>query len=128
MNTILIDTDVLINFLRGKEKARDFLRSIVNESVICCSTITVAELYAGMRLHEAEKTAALLDGLQIIDCNRQIAEKAGSYKTSIKNQKLDLCDCIIAATAFISNAVLATGNDKHYPMKDIKKTIVPMSD
>jgi hypothetical protein len=36
--------------------------------------------------------------------------------------KLD--DCIIAATAFVKHAVLATGNDKHYPMADIKKTVV----
>jgi predicted nucleic acid-binding protein len=34
---------------------------------------------------------------------------------------LELDDCLIAATAFIENAFLATGNEKHYPMKDIKK-------
>ena len=57
MKNILVDTDILINFLRGNEKARDFFRSIVDESIICCSVITVAEIYAGMRSHEAEKTA-----------------------------------------------------------------------
>ncbi len=128
MSTILLDTDVLINFLRGNEKSRDFFLSIVDESIICCSAIPVAEIYAGMRLHEAAKTAELLDGLHIIDCTRQIAEKAESYKASIKSRQLDLDDCIIAATAFISNSVLATGNDKHYPMKDIRKTIVLMGE
>jgi len=40
MRNILIDTDVLINFLRGKEKARHFLESAVQESVLLCSVIT----------------------------------------------------------------------------------------
>ena len=128
MKNILVDTDILINFLRGNEKARDFFRFVVDESIICCSVITVAEIYAGMRVHEAEKTAELLDGLNIIDCTRQIAEKAGNYKASIKSQQLDLDDCIVAATAFISKAELATGNDKHYPMKDVRKIVVSTDD
>jgi len=37
---------------------------------------------------------------------------------------LELDDCIIAATAFIKDAMLATGNVKHYPMTDIKKNSV----
>jgi predicted nucleic acid-binding protein len=128
MKTILVDTDVLINFLRGKEKARDFLYSLAAESMLCCSVITVAEIYSGMRLHEAEKTAEIFDGLHVMDCTHQIAEKAGRYKASIKSQKLELDDCIIAATAFINNAEIATGNDKHYPMKDIRKIVVSMND
>jgi len=42
MRNILVDTDVLINFLRGKGSARDFLASIVSESVLYVSVITVA--------------------------------------------------------------------------------------
>jgi predicted nucleic acid-binding protein len=122
----VIDTDVLINFLRGNEEARDFLRSVLNESLLCCSAISVAELYAGMRSHEAEKTSELLDSLQIIDCDRQVAERAGLYKASIKSQQLDLDDCIIAATAAVNNGALATGNGKHYPMRGLRKIIVKM--
>jgi predicted nucleic acid-binding protein len=127
MNTIVLDTDVLINFLRGNEEARTFLRSVLDESLLCCSAISVAELYAGMRSHEAEKTSELLDGLQVIDCDRQIAERAGLYKASMKSQQLDLDDCTIAATAGINNGALATGNGKHYPMKDLRKIIVKMN-
>jgi hypothetical protein len=126
MNTIVLDTDVLINFLRGNEEARTFLRSVLDESLLCCSAISVAELYAGMRSHEAEKTSELLDSLQIIDCDRQVAERAGLYKASMKSQQLDLDDCIIAATVAVNNGALATGNGKHYPMKDLRKIIVKM--
>ena len=125
MKTILIDTDIVINFLRGKEKARDFLLSVAEDCTLCCSVITIAEIYAGMREQEKEKTDDLLDSLNIIEVNRTIAEKAGRYRSEIRSQKLELDDCIIAASAFHLSALLATSNEKHYPMTDIVKTILP---
>ena len=126
MSNILVDTDILINFLRGREKAKDYLLSILEESTIYCSAITVAEIYAGMREHEKTKTTELIDSLNIVDVTRDIAEKAGEYKRQGKGHILELADCIIASTALIKNAILATGNEKHYPMHDIKKTVVKM--
>ncbi|NOZ68306.1 MAG: type II toxin-antitoxin system VapC family toxin [Deferribacteres bacterium] len=124
MSNILIDTDIIINFLRGREKAKDFLLSLLDESTLFCSSITVAEIYAGMREHEKQATDDLVDSLHIIDVNREIAEKAGEYKRNTKRQSLELDDCLIAASAFVKGAVLATGNGKHYPMSDIEKIIV----
>ena len=124
MSNILVDTDIIIDFLRGREKAKDFLLSLLDESTLYCSAITVAEIYAGMRKHEKQKTDGLVDSLHIIDVNREIAEKAGEYKKNIKRQSLELDDCLIAASAFVKGAVLATGNGKHYPMSDIEKIIV----
>ena len=120
MSNILVDTDIIIDFLRGREKAKDFLLSLLDESTLYCSAITVAEIYAGMRKHEKQKTDGLVDSLHIIDVNREIAEKAGEYK----RQSLELDDCLIAGSAFVKGAVLATGNGKHYPMSDIEKIIV----
>jgi predicted nucleic acid-binding protein len=124
MKSILIDTDVLINFLRGRDQAREFLQSSIGEADLFCSAITVAEIHAGMKEHERERTEELLDSLAIVEVTKAIAEKAGSYKRTIRSQGLELDDCIIAATAFAKHAVLATGNDKHYPMADIKKVAV----
>jgi len=124
MKTILLDTDVLINFLRGREKARDYLLSLMGEADLCCSVVTVAEIHAGMKGHEQAKTVDLLDSLSIVDVTRGIAEKAGAYKRTIKSQGLELDDCIIAATAFVKRATLATGNGRHYPMSDVKKAVV----
>ena len=124
MKKVLVDTDILINFLRGREGARDYLLSGLEDSTLYCSAITVAEIHAGMKEHEKERTTELIDGLNIIDVTRQIAEKAGAYKRNEKKQSLDLDDCFIAATAFIKGAVLATCNAKHYPMRDIEKEII----
>ncbi len=124
MRNLLVDTDILIDFLRGTSGAREFLLSALQDGVIYCSTITVAEVYAGMREPEREKTSRLIDSLNIVDVTREIAEKAGKYKRDIKAQALELDDCLIAATSFVQGAVLATGNGKHYPMPDIKKEIL----
>ena len=44
---LLIDTDVLIDYLRGQVQAVDYLESLTAEALI--SAVTVAELYAGIR-------------------------------------------------------------------------------
>ena len=124
MRNVLIDTDIIINFLRGKEKAKQFLLSLVDEAVICCSVISAAEIFAGMKEKEKPATTELIDSLHVIDINREIAEKAGEYKRFEKRQSLELDDCFVAAAAFHENAVLATGNAKHYPMTDIEKVTV----
>jgi predicted nucleic acid-binding protein len=120
MKNVLIDTDILINFLRGKKNARNFLLSLSEENTLYCSVITVAEIYAGMYKEEKERTDDLVDSLNIVEINRAIAEKAGSYKYETRRQKLELDDCLIAASAFYIKAALATGNGKHYPMPDVE--------
>jgi len=61
---------------------------------------------------------------RIVDVSRSIAEHAGRYRNSITSQTLELDDCLIAATAYVYRADLATGNIKHYPMDDISKIAV----
>ncbi|MHB8482813.1 MAG: PIN domain-containing protein [Nitrospiria bacterium] len=124
MKNIVLDTDILINFLRGHEKARTFLSTLIDQAILYCSVITIAEVFAGMREQERKKTEELLDSLNIIEVTKEIAEKAGSYKNRIKSQTLELDDCLIAASAESIDAILATGNTKHYPMTNIKKMTV----
>lgn len=124
MKNTLVDTDILIHFLRGRREAKDFLSSLLDRSHILCSSITVAEIFAGIRSGEEERTRALIDNLDVLDVTREIAEKAGQYRRSIRSQTIELDDCLIAATAFVHRSVLATGNGKHYPMRDIEVRVV----
>lgn len=119
MSKVLFDTDILIDILRGREAIRTFLLDLTDHSVPCCSVISVAELYAGMRPEEKHATDILLDGLVIIPLGREIAEVAGRFKSRVKSRWLELADCLIAATAFVEGATLATGNTKDYPMSEI---------
>lgn len=123
MSKVVLDTDVLIDLLRGRKETRGFLHDLVGHSVPCCSVISVAEIYAGMRHEETASTADLLDGLVILPVTREIAEAAGHFKRRSKSRRLELADCLIAATAFVEGASVATGNAKDYPMTEI--TVLP---
>jgi len=68
---------------------------------------------------EERATCALLDGLVILPVTQDMAEVAGRFKRRTKTRRLELADCLIAATAFVEGATLATGNVKDYPMHDI---------
>jgi predicted nucleic acid-binding protein len=116
MKNVLLDTDILINFLMGNAQARDEISSLLDTSVLHCSVVTIAEIHAGMREHEREKTLELLESFTPVNIAPKIAEIAGHYKRTIKDQRLELDDCFIAASAIAIQALLVTGNGKHYPI------------
>ena len=65
MKRCLIDTDIIIDHLRGEEKARDFFKQIKSEdSDALYSAITKAEIYSGVRPKEEEKVAMLLSSME----------------------------------------------------------------
>ncbi len=116
MNKLLADTDVLIDFLRGNEKAVELIRE--NSENILISPITITELYSGARNeNERNQLDSFLALFQIIPADGEIAKVAGQLKREYsKSHNLGLADCLIAATAIASNAKLMTLNVKHFPM------------
>jgi hypothetical protein len=122
MSKVVLDTDVLIPAARARGDAVIPHRGD-RKTVPCCSTISVAEVCAGMRPDEEDSTMALLDGLVVVPVTRAIAEVAGRFKRTSRARRLELADCLIAATALVESAALATGNVKDYPMREI--TVLP---
>ena len=115
VNQPLIDTDVWIDFLRGEPQALSFVKQLPNEVAI--SSISVAELYAGVRDgSESQALSELLDTLEVIELNRDIAQIGGLIRRDMgKSHGLGLNDALIAATAVYRHACLYTLNIKHYP-------------
>ena len=114
--SFLLDTDVLVDFLRGYTKAVAFVNA--QSSRIIISSIVVAELYAGVKGDEEQ---AALDNFvslfRIVPVGADIAKAGGLYKRDYgKSHGVGLADAILAATAETENAVLKTLNTKHYPM------------
>jgi len=122
MNRYLIDTDVIIDHLRGMELAKNFLWKIRSEEAgILFSVITKAELYSGVRPKEEKKIAGLLESMEEVPIDGEIAVIAGRYRKRYHaSHGLLLPDALIAASARETGTVLVTLNKKHYPMKDIK--------
>ena len=112
----LLDTDVLVDFLRGYGKAVAFINA--QSSRVILSSIVVAELYAGVK-GDAEQAALenFISLFRIVPVSAEIAKAGGLYKRDYgKSHGVGLADAILAATAVAENAVLKTLNTKHYPM------------
>lgn len=116
MTRYLVDTDVLIDFLRGNEQAKQFIRA--HFDALLLSAITVAELYAGVRDGRERKTLDEFVGLlPVLPITGDIAVHGGLLKREYgKSHGTGLADAIIAATATAHNAVLCSLNRKHFPM------------
>ena len=116
---ILVDTDVLIDFLRGYEPAVSFVN--VHSDRIVLSAIVVAELYAGARGAKDDPEQTVLENLlslfRVVPINNEIARLGGLYRRDYgPSHGISLPDALVAATAFLERAELKTLNVKHYPM------------
>ena len=108
--SIVLDTDVLVDFLRGRSKAVAFVNA--HSARIILSSIVVAELYAGVK-GDAEQAALddFVSLFRVASVNAEIAKAGGLYKRNYgKSHGVGLADAILAATAEIENAELKTLN------------------
>jgi predicted nucleic acid-binding protein len=121
----LVDTDVLIDYLRGHAKAIAFLEKTIIASECYISTITIAELYVGVREGKEKQVLDLfIQQFRVAELDQMIAQAGGLYKRDYgKSHGVGLADAIIAATSAILNLKLVTLNRKHFPM--LSKVHVP---
>ncbi|MFC1706591.1 type II toxin-antitoxin system VapC family toxin [Planctomycetota bacterium] len=119
MSSLLVDTDVLIDHLRGVDEATAFLDQHLSHK-IAVSVISRAEILAGVRTGEQEGTMALLELLEALPVTVEIADRGGEYRRLFgPSHGVLLPDALIAATASVSGLKLATRNERHYPMDDV---------
>lgn len=114
--SVLIDTDVLVDFLRGLDKAGAIIRE--HQEHIILSAISVAELYAGVKGDKELATlGAFIALFRVVPVTPEIARLAGLNKRDYhKSHGVGLADAIMAATSKTESAELKTLNVKHYPM------------
>jgi predicted nucleic acid-binding protein len=122
MKTALFDTNILIDYLKGKHEAASLLNRCLKEGqVLTCSLITKVELLSGARPGEEQILLEFLDAFDRIGLDDNIAEGAGLYMSLYrKSRGINTVEAIIAASALARGAVLYTLNDRHFPMDDIK--------
>jgi predicted nucleic acid-binding protein len=115
---VLVDTDILINHLRGDTATRDWLERARTEGPLTISVVTVAELTGGMRSDERQAAWRLLSAFQAVGVSELIARRAGEFMRAYRRSHsgIALGDYLIAATAAELGADLATRNVKHFPM------------
>jgi hypothetical protein len=121
MSDYLIDTNILILYLRKTAGYYELLDTLAADDALYISAITRLEIIRGMRDREREATFDILDSLETIEINIEIADKAGelirTWRT--KGVVLEDADALIAASALEHGLALVTTNSKHFPMPDL---------
>jgi predicted nucleic acid-binding protein len=116
---VVIDSDILIDHLRGFKPAKFFLSPFYEKSLSgLISTITVIELLSGKSASESDrrlKIEKLLSLFKTVDVTFSIAEKAAEIRRKYSTNPID---SLIAATALCFNYKLVTCNINHYQMID----------
>jgi predicted nucleic acid-binding protein len=112
---MLVDTDVLVWYLRGSERAAEALERL---DPVRLSVVTYMELVQGMRSKdELRVLRSTLAGwgatVRMID--EAVSTRAMLYvEQHFHSHALRLADALIAATAVADGVPLLTANDKHY--------------
>ena len=115
MARIIVDTSVIIDFIRYKDKSKTIFHKLNQNNDVYISIITHSELYAGKSVWEKSKARIILEkilsNLYIVGISENISILAGKisfeYNTSI-------VDAVIAATAISNKFPLATLNLKDF--------------
>ena len=104
MPEVLLDTDVLVDHLRGVRRLEG------GAGQYAYSVVTRAELFAGRHTEEAA-VRRLAAPMREVAVDRAIAERAGSLRRTVP---ILLPDALIAATALELGVPLMTRNRRDY--------------
>jgi tRNA(fMet)-specific endonuclease VapC len=122
MDRALVDTDILSEFLRGKNaevrrRASEYLRQ---HGRLTLSVITIFEVVRGR--HQANQPDRALQFLswpksaEVLPFDASCAVRAGELAGAMHRAgtMLAIADVLIAATALAYDLVVVTGNTQHY--------------
>lgn len=118
----LVDTDILIWYLRGNQNAYNLIHSLEE---FCISSITYMELVQGMRnkdeLRMLQKTLKQWN-VKTIYISEEISSRAlFLVEEFFLSNSMENADSIIASTSLVYGMELLTANDKHYKfIKDLQ--------
>jgi len=115
---IVLDTNILIEILKGNPETVTKVQSFDNE--LCISAITVMELFYGaINKAEVKKLENFVLLFTVIHPNENISRKAiNLVKQYAKSHTLDIPDSIIASTALTLECELFTYNTKDFKYID----------
>jgi predicted nucleic acid-binding protein len=118
----VLDTDIVIDYLRKREYARKLLAVWASRGLLAISTLTHLEVYQGIKGGEEDTTTHFLDGLTSLVVDVNIARRAGKIiaEQRTKGITTGMGDAIIAATAIEYEVPVLTNNITHYSLKELK--------
>lgn len=123
---ILLDTTILIDLFRRKEKENSAFYQLSNSyNQFAVSTITRFEIFVGQRNIQNEFWGNFYKNIKILNFDDNCAVVASSIVNQLKrdSKMIEIVDILIAATAIANNLELATLNKNHFNRIDNLKLI-----
>jgi len=122
MTKVLLDTDIIVDFLRkGLDASNVFMDIKSKNAHAFVSVITTFELYNGVLLsnnpkQRLDELAVMLQQIEIVpfdNTQSYIASKIYSYLVR-KGLEIEMRDILISACAISKNIKIITNNKKHF--------------
>ena len=112
--SILVDTDIFIDYLNGHEQRRRVLDS--SRYRVYYSAVAPKELLAkpGLTATERRRIRVLLFRHRLIPIDKAIAQRFSTLLVKYAKRGLRKADALVAATAWSRRFPLVTGNRRHY--------------
>ena len=121
LSGVLLDSDVVIEILRGRREVVEAAERLVASGVpTYCTPITWAEVFAGIKPGEEAATQAFFEARGEVALDSAAGRRSGTYLARYgRSHGVTLADALIAAAASIAGLRLWTRNKRHYPMDDL---------
>jgi predicted nucleic acid-binding protein len=114
---ILLDTSVLIEMFRVKDKTSTYFYQLSKDNNDFCISILIHyEIFRGSNSMQDVFWTNILENIEVIPFDIKSSNEASRiYKLlKLQNKMIDFVDLLIAATAISHNLNLATLNVKHF--------------
>ena len=114
---IIADSDVLIDFLRGKNAGARRVAAELTTRSLCTTAITAFEVRSGAHSARQRKAVeALLAAVTILPLGADEARVAAELRQRLADvgQAIGMADYLIAAICLVNDGVLLTRNRKHF--------------
>ena len=116
-----VDTDFLIGILRGKVDAEHKMKELDEEGRHATTSVNAFELFYGAyksreKNVNVQRTASLLDRLDVLPLSLESSEKAGEVLASLAStgEMIDFRDALIAGITLVNSLSLVTRNREHF--------------
>ncbi|MFB6180641.1 MAG: type II toxin-antitoxin system VapC family toxin [Candidatus Nanohalobium sp.] len=118
---MIVDTDMLIDYLRGKERGTKLLEHYKPERSVETTGINVFELYHGAYKSEnstkqVSNLKGFLNRIRVHETSEDSMELAGKIAAELETEgeKIGAKDVLISGIALLENQPVLTYNKKHF--------------
>ncbi len=114
---IVADTDVLIDFLAGREPAAERVGKELQKNNLATTVITRFELLSGARgARESEIIGRLLESITSVPLDAAAADRAAAVRRALERKGIGvgMADSLIAGIVLSAHGTLLTRNRRHF--------------